>query len=199
MSSFLISKNIAIFAWPAAMCNKNSKVYTMLDTMGLVTKPHSKILAVFCPSITFRLHQLKTDVWCWYCLEILGCPIPVSDDPDKIVIPTGRTSDKIVKNLLYVTEDEVPNNSSESFPLFGGHISWKQREESFKLKSNMKVINGNGFIIVIKFNLIAIASQFCKILLWLHSLMPYVSHVLHPSGALWIYQRRRCWNGSCGH
>jgi len=31
------------------MCNKDSKVYTMLDTMGLVSKdskPHSKILAV---------------------------------------------------------------------------------------------------------------------------------------------------------
>lgn len=71
--------------------------------------------------------------------KLLGCPIPVSDDPDKIVIPTGRTSDKIVKDLSYVTEDEVPNDSSESSPLFGGHISWKQREDSFKLKSNMKV------------------------------------------------------------
>lgn len=70
---------------------------------------------------------------------ILGCPIPVSNNPDKIVIPTGRTSDKIVKKLLYVTEDEIPNNSSQSSPLFGGHLSWKQREESFKLKSNMKV------------------------------------------------------------
>ncbi|CAI8618628.1 unnamed protein product [Vicia faba] len=101
----------------SAMCNKNSKVYTMLDTMGLVTKPHR-------------------------------CPIPVSDDPDKIVTPTGRTSDKIVKNLSYVIEDDVPNDSSESSPLFGGHLSWKQREESFKLKSNMKVhcgfIKGGG-------------------------------------------------------
>ncbi|CAJ2675160.1 unnamed protein product [Trifolium pratense] len=77
----------------------------MLDTTGLVTKPHR-------------------------------CPIPVSNDPDKIVITTERTSNKVVKKLLYVTEDEVPNNSSESSPLFGGHISWKQREESFKLKSN---------------------------------------------------------------
>ncbi|KAL2343313.1 hypothetical protein Fmac_004598 [Flemingia macrophylla] len=62
--------------WELAMCNKDSKVYTMLDTMGLVSKPHR-------------------------------CPIPVSNDPDNIVIPTGRTSNEIVKNLSYVTEDEV--------------------------------------------------------------------------------------------
>jgi len=70
---------------------------------------------------------------------LLGCPIPLSNDPDKIVIPTRRTSDKTVKNLSYFTKDEIPNDSSQSFPLFGGHLSWKQREESFKLKSNMKV------------------------------------------------------------
>jgi len=70
---------------------------------------------------------------------LLGCPIPLFNDPDKIVIPTQRTSDKIVKNLSYFTEDEIPNDSSQSSPLFGGHLSWKQREDSFKLKSNMKV------------------------------------------------------------
>jgi len=36
-------------------------------------------------------------------------------------------------------EDEFPSNGDLSSPLFGGHPSWKQREESFKLKSNMKV------------------------------------------------------------
>ncbi|KAI4317475.1 hypothetical protein L6164_025342 [Bauhinia variegata] len=98
----------------SAICNKESKVYTMLDTMGLVSKPHR-------------------------------CPIPVADDPDKVVIPDGQTSDEIVKNLLYVTEDEVP---SQSPPLFGGHQSWSQREESFKLNATMKVhcgfIRGGG-------------------------------------------------------
>ncbi|KAL4330234.1 hypothetical protein AHAS_Ahas13G0379700 [Arachis hypogaea] len=101
----------------SVMCNKESKVYYMLDTMGLVSKPHR-------------------------------CPIPVANNPDKIIIPNGRTSDKIVKKLSYVMEDEISHNGSQSSPLFGGHISWKQREESFKLKSNMKVhcgfIQGGG-------------------------------------------------------
>ncbi|KAI4345313.1 hypothetical protein L6164_012448 [Bauhinia variegata] len=100
----------------SAICN-NERVYTMLDTMGLVSKPQR-------------------------------CPIPVADDPDKIVIPDGRTSDKIVKNLVYVTEDEVPHDASLSSPLFGGHQSWSQREESFKLNSTMKVhcgfVRGGG-------------------------------------------------------
>lgn len=111
----------------------------MLDTYGLVPKLHSKILAVLSPSIVFGLHYFIVNVWCWCCVYLLGCPIPLFDDPDKIVIPTRRTSDKIVKNLSYFTEDEIPNDSSQSSPLFGGHLSWKQREESFKLKSNMKV------------------------------------------------------------
>ncbi|KAL5175374.1 hypothetical protein HKD37_08G021589 [Glycine soja] len=101
----------------SAMCNKDSKVFNMLDNMGLVSKPHR-------------------------------CPIPLSNDPDKIVIPTGRTPNEIVKNLSYVMEDEVPHSEAQSSPLFGGHPSWKQREESFKLKSNMKVhcgfIQGGG-------------------------------------------------------
>ncbi|XP_052723718.1 probable hexosyltransferase MUCI70 isoform X1 [Vigna angularis] len=104
----------------SAMCNRDSKVYTMLDTMGLVSKDS-------------KPHR---------------CPIPVSNNPDRIDIPTGRTPNEIVKNLSYVMEDEFPSNGAQSSPLFGGHPSWKQREESFKLKSNMKVhcgfIQGGG-------------------------------------------------------
>lgn len=44
-----------------------------------------------------------------------------------------------MKNLSYVIEDELLNNGSQSAALFGGHQSWSQREESFKLKSTMKV------------------------------------------------------------
>ncbi|KDP35574.1 hypothetical protein JCGZ_09012 [Jatropha curcas] len=66
------------------------------------------------------------------------CPIPVANDPDKIVIPEGRTPDKTVKNLSYIMEDEPVKNGSQS-PLFGGHQSWVQRNESFKLNSSMKV------------------------------------------------------------
>lgn len=74
-----------------------------------------------------------------FYLYLSGCPIPVADDPDKIVIPKGRTLDTIVKNLTYVMEDEPVKNGSQSSPLFGGHQSWRQREKSFKLSSFMKV------------------------------------------------------------
>ncbi|KAL6997907.1 hypothetical protein U1Q18_008031 [Sarracenia purpurea var. burkii] len=93
----------------SAICNKGSKLFTILDTMGLVPKPPHR------------------------------CPIPLVDDPNKIVIPKGTTPSKTVKHLTYITEDEVGNNGSHSPPLFGGHQSWLQREESFKLKSTMKV------------------------------------------------------------
>ncbi|KAL6965128.1 hypothetical protein U1Q18_036183, partial [Sarracenia purpurea var. burkii] len=91
------------------ICNKGSKLFTILDTMGLVPKPPHR------------------------------CPIPLVDDPNKIVIPKGTTPSKIVKHLTYNTVDEVGNNGSHSPPLFGGHQSWLQREEIFKLKSTMKV------------------------------------------------------------
>lgn len=74
----------------------------------------------------------------------LGCPIPLADDLDKIVIPKRRTPDKVVHRLSYITEDNIANNGSQSPPgppLFGGHQSWLQRQESFNLKSTMKVKN----------------------------------------------------------
>lgn len=104
----------------SAICNKDSKVFTMWSTIGLVPKPPPQ-------------HR---------------CPIPIADDPKKVVIPKGRTPDKVVKNLLFVMEDEISSNVSQSTPLFGGHKSWKQREESFRLKPTMKVhcgfIKGGG-------------------------------------------------------
>lgn len=92
-----------------AICKRDSKVFAVLDTMGLVPKP---------------LHR---------------CPIPLADDPDKIVIPKRRTPDNVVQSLSYITDDEGANNGSQSRPLFGGHQSWLQRQESFNLKSTMKV------------------------------------------------------------
>ncbi|KZV53335.1 hypothetical protein F511_06477 [Dorcoceras hygrometricum] len=89
------------------LCNKGSKVFGMLHTMGLVTPPHR-------------------------------CLIPVADDPNKIVIPKDNSPEKFVQRLLYIPEDIVPNNGSQS-PLFGGHQNWQQREESFKVKPTMKV------------------------------------------------------------
>ena len=69
----------------------------------------------------------------------IGCPIPVAGDPEKIVIPEGRTPDVVVKDLTYIEDEDLVNNGSQSFPLFGGNQSWLQREESFKLKPSMKV------------------------------------------------------------
>ncbi|KAM6570772.1 hypothetical protein CsatB_018757 [Cannabis sativa] len=104
----------------SGMCNKESKVFTMWSNIGLVPKSQSQ-------------HR---------------CSIPVLSDPEKVVIPEGRTPDKIVKKLSYITKDEHSNNGSQSTPLFGGHESWAQREESFKLRSSMKVhcgfIKGGG-------------------------------------------------------
>lgn len=95
----------------SAVCNKDGRLFTMLGRKGFVPQPQPQ-------------HR---------------CPIPLANDPDKIVIPKGRTPDKIVKDLSYVMEDELRNNGSLTSPLFGGHQNWSHREESFKLKSTMKV------------------------------------------------------------
>ncbi|XP_044508896.1 probable hexosyltransferase MUCI70 isoform X3 [Mangifera indica] len=92
-----------------AICNKQGKVFIILDTMGFVPKPQHR------------------------------CPVPVADEPNRIVIPKERTPNNIVKNLTYIMEEVFVNNGSQSFPLFGGNQSWSQREESFKLNSTMKV------------------------------------------------------------
>lgn len=92
----------------SAICNKDSTVYQMLHTMGLVTPPHR-------------------------------CSIPLANDPEKVVIPEKKTPSKFVQSLSYFEEDDINTNESNSSQLFGGHQSWKQREESFKLKSNMKI------------------------------------------------------------
>ncbi|KAK6151638.1 hypothetical protein DH2020_014273 [Rehmannia glutinosa] len=47
-----------------------------------------------------------------------SCPIPVADDPNKIVIPEKRTPEKLVQRLSYITEDSNATNGSQSSPLF---------------------------------------------------------------------------------
>ncbi|XP_073309585.1 probable hexosyltransferase MUCI70 isoform X2 [Primulina huaijiensis] len=91
----------------AALCNKDSKVFGMLHTMGLLTPPHR-------------------------------CTIPAVDDPNKIVIPKDNSPENFVQKLSYIMEDIIQSNGSQS-PLFGGHQTWQQREESFKVKPTMKV------------------------------------------------------------
>ncbi|XP_068654213.1 probable hexosyltransferase MUCI70 [Aristolochia californica] len=91
----------------SGICQKDSKVFIVLDTMGLVPNQQHR------------------------------CPIPVLDDPDAVVIPEGRTSDMNPENLSYITVDDSVEAGSR--PLFGGHQTWAQREDSFRLNSTMKV------------------------------------------------------------
>ncbi|XP_017617989.1 probable hexosyltransferase MUCI70 isoform X2 [Gossypium arboreum] len=97
------------FSFFSAICNKESKVFISKDLHGLTPKAEHR------------------------------CPIPLASDPEKIVIPDGKTPDVIVKGLTYIEEEDLVNNGSHTFPLFGGNQSWLQREKSFKLKPNMKV------------------------------------------------------------
>ncbi|KAK9070863.1 hypothetical protein SSX86_009431 [Deinandra increscens subsp. villosa] len=92
----------------SVICNKDSQVFQMLHTMGLVTPPHR-------------------------------CSIPLASDPEKVVIPEKKSPSKFVQSLSYFEEEDANTNGSQSSPLFGGHQSWEQREDSFKLKSSMKV------------------------------------------------------------
>lgn len=88
-----------------------NKEYGMLNAMGFLKPPPSQ-------------HR---------------CPIPVVDDPNKVVIPKKRSPERFVRSLSYVMEDNLTNNGSQSAPLFGGHQTWKERDDSFKVKPTMKV------------------------------------------------------------
>ncbi|KAL2542396.1 Protein of unknown function (DUF616) [Abeliophyllum distichum] len=95
-------------AFFSVLCNKDSKVFGILNTMGLM-KP---------------LHR---------------CSIPVADDPNEVVIPKRKSPEEVVQHLSYIMEDNIKSNGSQSPPLFGGHQTWQQRDESFKVKPTMKV------------------------------------------------------------
>ncbi|KAL9671698.1 hypothetical protein QQ045_009268 [Rhodiola kirilowii] len=106
-------------AFFSAICNRDGRVFIMLDTMGFVPKsPHR-------------------------------CSIPLANNVDKVAIPKDTTPDVILENLSYIEEDVDQNNGNESTtPIFGGHQSWAQRDQSFKLEKTMKVhcgfIHGGG-------------------------------------------------------
>lgn len=95
-------------------------------------------------SIAFLSALCKKDSKVLVMLDTMGlapkplhrCPIPLADDPDAVVIPV-RTPDTILKSLSYITVDAQANTTTP--PLFGGHQSWAEREESFKLNTTMKV------------------------------------------------------------
>ncbi|XP_072967151.1 probable hexosyltransferase MUCI70 [Typha angustifolia] len=97
-------------------------------------------------SISFLSALCRKDSKVLLMLDTMGlspkslhrCPIPLADDPETIVIPE-RTPDKIPKRLSYIKVDELDTENTNSSPLFGGHQSWAQREDSFKLNITMKV------------------------------------------------------------
>lgn len=106
-----------------------------------MTSPHREFIK-FMNSIFLYINASEKCLSCSFISpECLGCSIPVADDPNKIIIPTRRSLEKYVQSLSYFMEDSTATNGSQSPPLFGGHITWQQRDESFKVKPNMKVIN----------------------------------------------------------
>lgn len=66
------------------------------------------------------------------------CSIPVLDDPSAIKVPDARSysSNQYRLNLTYIVNEPA---RSRGRPLFGGYQTWKQREESFKLRREMKI------------------------------------------------------------
>lgn len=134
----------------AGVCNKE---FGMLNAMGFLKPPpsqHSKILVInlppasplclFCSPchITYTGGAGNIEVLFVFSFLVLGCPIPVANDPNKVVIPK-RSPERFVQSLSYVMEDDLTNNGSQSAPLFGGHQTWKERDDSFKVKPTMKV------------------------------------------------------------
>lgn len=65
----------------------------------------------------------------------------MADDPNRIVIPEQKSTERFVQSLSYVVENVTVYSGSRSLPLFGGNQTWKQRDESFKVKPSMKVRN----------------------------------------------------------
>ncbi|KAI5061025.1 hypothetical protein GOP47_0023530 [Adiantum capillus-veneris] len=66
------------------------------------------------------------------------CAIPLRKDPTAIQVPASylNMNGQYPLNLTYITRDSARFSGP---PLFGGYQTWKQREESFELKPNMKI------------------------------------------------------------
>ncbi|KAH7852490.1 hypothetical protein Vadar_025420 [Vaccinium darrowii] len=120
---FLILTALVFHVWScqsslaffSAIYNRGSKVFIMLDTMGLVPKPpHCKTTVVSFP---LRMTQKK------------------------IVIPKRRTPSEVVEHLTYITEDVIGDNGSYSPPLFGGHQSWPLINEFPKIDKGSNILS----------------------------------------------------------
>lgn len=70
-----------------------------------------------------------------------GCPILLMGDAVLVRFPElKRSITSVPQNLTYIVEENLKNTEDPSISiLFGGNQTWQQREESFALKSRMKV------------------------------------------------------------
>lgn len=97
---------------------KNNKLYIIFGAVGLIPKPAHR------------------------------CSIPLLDDPQAVKIPDARHNHQYHLNLTYIVEDHAFTADSKATPLFGGHQTWQQRENSFKISSQMEIhcgfVNNSG-------------------------------------------------------
>ncbi|OMO92712.1 hypothetical protein COLO4_17373 [Corchorus olitorius] len=98
----------------SAICNKEGRVFVALDVFGFVPKAQHR------------------------------CEIPVADDPEKVVIPEGRTPDVIVKDLTYIEDEDLVSNGSQSFPIFGGIITKANDGMGLGLKVHCGFLQNGG-------------------------------------------------------
>ncbi|ONK70092.1 uncharacterized protein A4U43_C05F30150 [Asparagus officinalis] len=68
------------------------------------------------------------------------CYVPV--DLAMSYMPTLPSASPVLKNLYYVSEENLVANESNGGSIFGGHPSLQQREESFDIKETMTVYCG---------------------------------------------------------
>jgi len=71
------------------------------------------------------------------------CYVPV--DLAMAYMPRVPSVSPVVKNLNYVSEENLLFNESNGGSIFGGHPSLQQREESFDVKESMTVYCGYGY------------------------------------------------------
>ncbi|XP_021903774.1 uncharacterized protein LOC110819008 [Carica papaya] len=104
-------------AFFSAFCNREGKLFMVLDTMGFLPKPQHR------------------------------CPIPVKNDPERVNVPNSRTPDTVVKNLSYIIEDEFVNNGSESPVFGGRQSWLERQESfklNFTMKVHCGFMQGGG-------------------------------------------------------
>ncbi|XP_002980574.2 uncharacterized protein LOC9656562 isoform X1 [Selaginella moellendorffii] len=101
--------SVSVTVESAGQCKKKSQTFQFLDAWGFIPKP---------------IHR---------------CSIPVARNPQFVQIPSFRHDSSILRKLTYITNDRVAKGDQSKRPLFGGYQTWKERDESFKIKPAMQV------------------------------------------------------------